>query len=83
MKPRHPEKINNQSHPIRKKPNWIRVKILNTPNFFRTEEIINRKIKDVLKRKNKWLIDKFNNVVADEYIADLLRDEDQTKLDVD
>ena len=33
------------------------------------EEIINKKIKDVLKRKNKWLVEKFKNVIADEYIA--------------
>ena len=40
---RHPEKINNPINPIKKKPNWIRTKILNTSNFLGTKEIINKK----------------------------------------
>ena len=40
---RHPEKINNPINPIRKKPSWIRTKILDTQNYFKTKEIINRK----------------------------------------
>ena len=40
---RHPEKVNNPINPIKKKPNWIRTKILDTQNFFRTKEIINKK----------------------------------------
>ena len=40
---RHPEKINNQIHPIKKKPKWIRTKILDTKNYFKTKEIIDRK----------------------------------------
>ena len=28
LKPRHPEKINNPINPIKKKPNWIRTKII-------------------------------------------------------
>ena len=43
MKPRHPEKINNPVNPIKKKPNWIRSKITDTQNFFKTKEIINKK----------------------------------------
>ena len=43
MKPRHPEKINNPVNPIKKKPQWIRSKILDTQNYFRTKEIINTK----------------------------------------
>jgi len=43
MKLRHPEKVNNPINPIKKKPNWIRTKILNTENYFKTKEIINRK----------------------------------------
>ncbi len=35
----------------------------------REEEIINKKIKEVFKRKNKWLVEKFKNVEADDYIA--------------
>ena len=42
MKPRHPEKVNNPINPIKKKPNWIRSKILNTQNYFKTKEIINK-----------------------------------------
>jgi len=40
---RHPEKINNPINPIKKKPNWIRTKITDTQNYFRTKEIINSK----------------------------------------
>jgi len=43
MKPRHPEKINNPINPIKKKPYWIRTKILNTQNFFKTKEVLNKK----------------------------------------
>ena len=43
MKLRHPEKINNPINPIKKKPIWIRTKITNTQNYFKTKEIINKK----------------------------------------
>ena len=43
MKIRHPEKIRNPISPIKKKPYWIRTKILNTQNYFKTKEIINKK----------------------------------------
>ena len=43
MKIRHPEKINNPINPIKKKPYWIRSKIFDTQNFFKTKEIINKK----------------------------------------
>ena len=43
MKPRHPEKINNPINPIKKKPIWIRSKIINTKEYFTTKEIINKK----------------------------------------
>jgi len=43
MKARHPEKINNPVNPIKKKPNWIRTKILDTQSYFKTKEIINKK----------------------------------------
>jgi lipoic acid synthetase len=39
---RHPEKINKLSNPIKKKPKWIRSKILNSQNFFITKSIINK-----------------------------------------
>ena len=43
IKIRHPEKINNPFNPIKKKPNWIRTKILDTKEYFKTKEIINKK----------------------------------------
>ena len=43
MKLRHPEKVNNPINPIKKKPYWIRTKILDTQNYFKTKEIINKK----------------------------------------
>ena len=43
MKFRHPEKVNNPINPIKKKPEWIRTRILDTQNYFKTKEIINKK----------------------------------------
>ncbi len=43
MKLRHPEKINNPISLIKKKPRWIRSRLLDTKNYFKTKEIINRK----------------------------------------
>ena len=40
---RHPEKINKPTNPIKKKPDWIRTKITDTKNFFKTKELINKK----------------------------------------
>ena len=40
---RHPEKVNNPIRPIKKKPKWIRTKIFDTQNYFKTKEIINKK----------------------------------------
>jgi len=40
---RHPEKVNNPISPIKKKPSWIRTKIIDTQNYFKTKEIINQK----------------------------------------
>ena len=42
MKPRHPEKINNLAHPLKKKPDWIRTRITNSQIFFKTKEIVNK-----------------------------------------
>ena len=42
MKLRHPEKANNPINPIKKKPYWIKSKIINTQNYFKTKEIINK-----------------------------------------
>jgi len=43
MKLRHPEKANNPISPIKKKPYWIRTKIIDTQNYFKTKETINKK----------------------------------------
>jgi len=42
MKVRHPEKINKPINPIKKKPNWIRTKILDSQNYFQTKSILNK-----------------------------------------
>ena len=34
---RHPEKINNPVNPIKKKPAWIKTKIINSKNYFTTK----------------------------------------------
>ena len=36
MTVRHPEKVNNPIHPLKKKPNWIRTRILDSQNYFKT-----------------------------------------------
>ena len=41
-KSRHPEKINKPFNPIKKKPSWIRSKILDTKIFFKTKEVVNQ-----------------------------------------
>jgi lipoyl synthase len=38
---RHPEKINKPINPIKKKPHWIRSKLLNSKEFFLTKTIVN------------------------------------------
>tara|TARA_B100000029_G_scaffold323989_1_gene316398 strand:+ start:824 stop:1762 length:939 start_codon:yes stop_codon:yes gene_type:complete len=43
MKVRHPEKINKPINPIKKKPDWIRTKILDSQNYFQTKSILNKK----------------------------------------
>ena len=43
MTARHPEKVNNPINPIKKKPSWIRTRILDSQNYYKTKEIINRK----------------------------------------
>jgi lipoic acid synthetase len=43
MKARHPEKVNNPIYPIKKKPNWIRSKIIDIKNYSETKKIINKK----------------------------------------
>ena len=40
---RHPEKINNPINLIKKKPEWIRTKILNIQKYFETKKVINKR----------------------------------------
>ena len=42
MKIRHPEKVKNISNPIKKKPKWIRSKIVNSQVFFQTKQVVNK-----------------------------------------
>ena len=42
MTTRHPEKVNNPINKIKKKPKWIRTKILDTRNYFKTKQIVNK-----------------------------------------
>ena len=41
-KVRHPEKQKNQINPIKKKPDWIKSKLLNSKEFFLTKSIVNQ-----------------------------------------
>ena len=42
IRPRHPEKIKNPINPIKKKPDWIRSKLINSKEFFLTKTLINK-----------------------------------------
>tara|TARA_B100000963_G_scaffold361995_1_gene401808 strand:- start:5523 stop:6473 length:951 start_codon:yes stop_codon:yes gene_type:complete len=39
---RHPEKRNNEINPIKKKPHWIKSKLINSKEFFLTKSIVNQ-----------------------------------------
>ena len=50
---RHPEKINKPNNPIKKKPSWIRSKLLNSQEFFQTKTIVNQQnLKTVCQEAN-------------------------------
>ncbi len=50
---RHPEKVNKPINPIKKKPSWIRSKLLNTKEFFLTKSIVNKyNLKTVCQEAN-------------------------------
>ena len=42
IRPRHPEKVKNSVNPIKKKPEWIRSKLVNSKEFFLTKTIVNQ-----------------------------------------
>ena len=53
MKIRHPEKVNKPINPIKKKPSWIKSKLLNSQEFFLTKSIVNQnKLKTVCEEAN-------------------------------
>ena len=39
---RHPEKVNKPINPIKKKPDWIRSKIVDSKVFFQTKQVVNK-----------------------------------------
>ena len=39
---RHPEKVKNPINPIKKKPDWIRSKLINSREFFLTKTVVNK-----------------------------------------
>ena len=41
-KVRHPEKVNKPINPIKKKPEWIRSKIVDSKVFFQTKQVVNQ-----------------------------------------
>jgi len=41
-KVRHPEKVNKPINPIKKKPDWIRSKIIDSKVFFQTKQVVNQ-----------------------------------------
>jgi len=41
-KVRHPEKVNKPVNPIKKKPEWIRSKIVDSQIFFQTKQVVNQ-----------------------------------------
>ena len=50
---RHPEKVNNPTNPIKRKPHWIKTKIVDTKNYFKTKKIINiKKLHTVCQEAN-------------------------------
>ncbi len=42
IRPRHPEKVKNPVNPIKKKPDWIRSKLINSKEFFTTKTLVNK-----------------------------------------
>ena len=53
MKIRHPEKVNKPFNPIKRKPYWIRSKVINSKDFFFTKTIVNQNnLKTVCQEAN-------------------------------
>ena len=56
QKPRHPEKVNKPYNPIKKKPEWIRSKIVDSQIFFQTKQVVNQNNLVTVVRKRTVLI---------------------------
>ena len=56
QKPRHPEKVNKPINPIKKKPEWIRSKIVDSQIFFQTKKVVNQNNLVQFVRKQTVLI---------------------------
>ena len=53
MKIRHPEKINKPINPLKKKPSWIKSRLIDSKEFFLTKSIVNHyKLKTVCQEAN-------------------------------
>ena len=59
QKPRHPEKVNKPFNPIKKKPQWIRSKIVDSKIFFQTKKIVNEKDNWSIKASHNGYLKKF------------------------
>ena len=57
---RHPEKVKNPINPIKKKPEWIRSKLINSREFFTTKSVVNKNnLVIILLSIRHQLIEKF------------------------
>ena len=52
-KPRHPEKVNKPFNPIKRKPEWIRSKMVDSQIFFQTKQIVNQNYRVLSIRPQK------------------------------
>ena len=63
------KKINNPIHPIKKKPSWIRSKIINSQNYFKTKDIINQFFPNVKIRRE---LGEYEAILSNKKIKDKL-----------
>ena len=52
-KPRHPEKVNKPINPIKKKPDWIRSKIM-TLKYFSNQKVVNQNSLVTVCQEANW-----------------------------
>ena len=68
QKARHPEKVNKPINPIKKKPEWIRSKIVDSKIFFETKQVVNKNDPNYIDMLYR---EKFNYVAEGETIIKL------------